>query len=150
MSIYCIIARPNRGTTYKSPLLWLAPYSYVPPVLNVLYLGLDKTGIAEQQTGVIKQKIPFIMIHPNPFRETTAIKYQLTYGMNVQNSIYTVKIFNISGQLTREFSISNNSGYRDIIWDGTDEFGNQVPAGVYFVRLKTAHHSAVQKVIFVK
>lgn len=141
------IGNPVKGN--KVDLVWLAPYSYSPSVLNVLYLGLDKIGITEQQAGVIKQKVPYIMIHPNPFRETTEIKYQLAHEMNVQKSVFKVKIFNISGQLMQEFSVCNNNnlGYKDISWDGTDKYGNQVPDGVYFVKLEGGGAAITEKII---
>jgi len=44
-----------------------------------------------------------------------------------------IKIFNAKGLLIREEKIENIKGkINEVVWDGKDENGNSVSAGVYF------------------
>jgi len=41
------------------------------------------------------------------------------------------------GRQIRSFLIqSQNPGHKELTWDGNDEFGEQVPSGVYLYRIK--------------
>ena len=66
--------------------------------------------------------------YPNPFNPETTIHYQLPF--NIENP--TIEIFNIKGQKVRTFNCQNQM---PIIWDGTDNYQNQVSSGVYFYKL---------------
>jgi len=41
-------------------------------------------------------------------------------------------------------------GYYTALWDGRDDLGRRVPAGVYFVRFETDDYSRTQKAILIK
>ena len=75
--------------------------------------------------------------YPNPFNPVTKIKYSLKYDSKV-----TLMIYNILGQLVKEIVDSfEGKGLKEVLWDGTNEFGNQVSTGVYFYKL-TARQNA--------
>ena len=78
------------------------------------------------------QKIADIKLsnYPNPFNPTTTISYELPN--NIENLV--LEIFNIKGEKVRIFDCQNQM---PIIWDGTDNYRNQVSSGVYLYRLKT-------------
>jgi len=70
--------------------------------------------------------------YPNPFNPETVIRFQLPQESQVELSIY-----NISGQLLRTLvNTQMPAGDWTKTWDGKDEFGNEVPSGVYFYRLR--------------
>ena len=88
--------------------------------------------------------------YPNPFNPTTTINF------NVQvDGIVTLKIYDITGRLVKtlvnnEFrSAGNASGY-DVMWDGTDNFGVGVSAGLYLYNIHTANMSVTKKMIYMK
>jgi hypothetical protein len=68
---------------------------------------------------------------PNPMRHQSRIAYELS-----KNSEIAIKIYNASGQLVR---VAENgvrtAGRHSANWDGRDDLGRQVSAGVYFYRL---------------
>jgi len=37
-------------------------------------------------------------------------------------------------------------GYKSVVWNGRDDFGQEVGAGVYFIRLVAGRQSIVRKV----
>ncbi len=68
--------------------------------------------------------------HPNPFQHETTIAFLLTEtATEVEMMIYTV-----SGRLVRRVTMQGVTGYHEWDWDGSDEDGNQVANGVYYLR----------------
>ncbi len=99
----------------------------------------------------LKSKILNLSISPNPFRNRTTIKFQNpnTKSQNKdvgQDFNLALKIYNASGRLVKSF----NLGSLLLTWDGTDDTGYQLPAGVYFAELKTTGGSIRQKVVMLK
>ncbi|MCK4311700.1 MAG: hypothetical protein KAW88_03080, partial [Candidatus Cloacimonetes bacterium] len=82
--------------------------------------------------------------YPNPFKPSgagrspgTTISYELP--VNVENPV--IEIFNIKGEKIRSLCAFPNpdlsGGTRCVVWDGTDNYQNQVSSGVYLYRLKS-------------
>jgi hypothetical protein len=68
---------------------------------------------------------------PNPTRGTTAVNYALAQAGHVQLGVYDV-----SGRLVRRLvDGEQRAGTETTVWNGTDESGAKLGAGVYFVRL---------------
>lgn len=79
-----------------------------------------------------------IQNYPNPFQpgksgqHTTAIQFQLDRPAQVELSIY-----NLAGQKVRALmSGQKDMGSHQVSWDGTNQAGQALAAGVYFYRLE--------------
>jgi len=84
--------------------------------------------------------------YPNPFNPVTKIKYTLKYDSKV-----TLTIYNILGQLVKEIVDSFESkGLKEVIWNGTNEFGNQVSTGVYFYKLTAGDFVDQKKLVIIR
>jgi hypothetical protein len=84
--------------------------------------------------------------YPNPFNPTTTLKYSLK-----QNSWVTLIIYNILGQEVKKLVDGNEyAGYRSIVWDGTNNYGNQVSSGVYFCKLIAGDFVAQKKLVIIR
>jgi hypothetical protein len=68
--------------------------------------------------------------HPNPFQEETTIAFTLTETA----SRTRIGIYTVSGRLIRTFELQGVTGYIELDWDGTDEDGNPVANGVYYLK----------------
>ena len=83
---------------------------------------------------------------PNPFNPETIIRYELPRESEVK-----LEVFNALGQqvrtLVRQTQVAGTYRTR---WDGRDERGAQVAGGMYFYRLTTAEHQAMQKMVLLK
>ena len=84
-----------------------------------------------------RQLIPDILAirqsYPNPFTNFTTIEYDVPTSQNV-----VIKIFNIKGQTIKTLvNEDKNAGYFTIVWDGTNENGDEVSSGVYFCQMYT-------------
>ncbi len=79
--------------------------------------------------------------YPNPFNPSTTILFSLYNNSNIELTIY-----NIKGQkvkiLINEFLECN---YHTINWNGDDEFGKKVSAGIYFYSLSVNGKTEVIK-----
>ncbi|MBN1780647.1 hypothetical protein JW948_05935 [bacterium] len=89
-------------------------------------------------------QIRFLGNYPNPFKHETTFVYTLTNAA----SEASLKIFTVSGRLIRLFDHYELAApdYHEVIWDGTDDFGNEVANGVYFFELKAKGLNEKQKV----
>jgi len=96
-------------------------------------------------------KIPFageqLVVYPNPCRKITNIKFQIPNEFQNSNtkSQITLKIFDVSGRLVKQFSLPTS-----VEWNGTNSVGNKVPAGIYFVRLEGTGVNNMRKIILLK
>jgi PKD repeat protein len=80
---------------------------------------------------------------PNPFNPGTEISYSLPRGSDV-----TLIIYNVIGQTVRVLVDGyENAGYRQVVWDGTDQSGREAASGVYFYRLSTDGFSQIRKMV---
>ena len=88
--------------------------------------------------------------YPNPFNPTTTINF------NVQvDGIVTLKIYDITGRLVKtlinnEFKSAGNTRGYDVMWDGKDNFGVSVSAGLYLYNLQSADMNVTKKMIYMK
>jgi len=83
--------------------------------------------------------------YPNPFNASTTIRFALPVDGKV-----SLKIYNVAGQLVKEYQQQMNAGYRSITWDGTNASGKVVASGVYFYKLQAADFTKTLKMTLLK
>ena len=84
--------------------------------------------------------------YPNPFTGQTMIPFTVTVKTNVQ-----LEVFDSQGRMVR--TLMTNPlvpGLYGIPWDGNNENGQPLPAGVYLYRLKTDKSSISKRMILVR
>lgn len=83
---------------------------------------------------------------PNPFNPSTTIDFQLP-----EESHVSITIFNTNGQLIRTLVDGRlPAGAHTIQWDGLDERGSHVAAGVYLCRMKAGDFMDTKRMVMVK
>ena len=84
--------------------------------------------------------------YPNPFNPTTTIEYQLPVETKVELNIY-----NLLGQKVRQLvNRRQKAGYYAVRWDGRDEAGREVAAGIYLYRLQAEGFSRTKRLVILK
>jgi hypothetical protein len=74
--------------------------------------------------------------YPNPFNPETKINYSIPVAGNVSMVIY-----NSLGQKIRTlFSGNQDAGWHKITWNGKDDFGKNVPSGIYLARIESGNN----------
>jgi WD40 repeat protein len=86
-----------------------------------------------------------LLIYPNPFRHSTDIGYQITDDRQKCD----LRVYDIAGRLVIDLSEQLSViGYQSsVTWGGADDHGRWLPAGVYFVQVKSDDVFGVQKVV---
>ena len=83
---------------------------------------------------------------PSPFARGTRIEFHLP-----ERSRATVRIYDVAGRLVRTVCDAvGDPGWNQAEWDGTNEGGNHVASGVYFVRLEAGADRALRKVVLLR
>ncbi|MEN8006515.1 MAG: FG-GAP-like repeat-containing protein, partial [Candidatus Krumholzibacteriota bacterium] len=93
--------------------------------------------------------IPFALHHnvPNPFNPLTRITFDLAAPQSVD-----LAVFDVAGRLVRQLLIDapHTAGRHSRMWDGRDNLGRTVSAGVYFYRIAAGPHLATKKMLLLK
>ncbi len=110
-------------------------FSFTPPA----------TGV-EEENNALPDQFALLNNFPNPFNPSTTIIYQLARPAHV-----TLTIWNIRGQKIRTLvEETKPRGTYEVKWDGKDEQGLVVPAGLYFYRLQAGGFSMTRRMILLK
>jgi len=84
--------------------------------------------------------------YPNPFNPTTQINYDLT-----EEGLVTINIYDVLGRKIRTLINNNQSaGYRSTMWDGKNEYGEYVSAGMYIYMIKAGKYLDTKKMLLLK
>jgi len=112
-------------------------------VMKAIY---GQTGISDQPAHDLPKSFALLPNYPNPFNPETYIEYALPADCQV-----TLAIYNILGQKVKTLINEHQSaGIKSVRWDGKDDSGNQVSAGVYFYSIKADNFTQTKKMILLK
>ncbi|MCX6122442.1 MAG: S8 family peptidase [Ignavibacteriales bacterium] len=137
-SIGYFSARDNSGSTRKNPF-------DAPDELFSLNPKNDTSKVVSQTPNGIPSKY-VLRNFPNPFNPSTTLLVDMPNSEEAE-----IAVFNIMGQLIRTlFRGVLQSGTQQYRWNGVDERGMSVAAGMYIARLKTKSNILSTKLILLK
>jgi hypothetical protein len=83
---------------------------------------------------------------PNPFGRATAISYELGNAGSVAFTVHDV-----TGRVVRRLATGPQAaGFHSVVWNGKDDRGRVLPAGVYFCRLQAGATTETQRVTLMR
>jgi hypothetical protein len=115
---------------------------------NVELTGVEVASYEGAVVDAMINRIPVdfaLKNYPNPFNPATTISLSLPV-----ESDWTIEVFNVAGQLVREYSGHSQAGTTSVIWDGTDTNGKSVASGIYFYRANADQFSQTKKMMLMK
>ena len=129
------------GRTFYPP-----SYTYTNVTTNLTDQNFIRRMLAiEYDLTALPIDFTVLPAYPNPFNPTTTIRYGLD-----TDSYVTVDISD-SGQLIstlqNEYQIQ---GWHSVIWNGTNKYGEQAPAGIYLSRITSNHEVKTSKLMLLK
>ena len=136
-SVTCIIyltGTDNDGNTDMSQVI----------VTGLLNDGGQKLELSDASNTPDKFKLN--QNYPNPFNPTTTLGYNLPEEGLVNITVYDM-LGNVINQLVNEVQ---NSGYKSIQWNATNNQGKPVSAGVYIYRIQAGDFVENRKMILLK
>jgi hypothetical protein len=83
--------------------------------------------------------------YPNPFNPTTSFRLSLP-----EESDYSIRIFNVAGQLVKSWDGHESAGVYTITWDGRNNQNTQVASGVYFYTAEANGRTETRKMLMLK
>ncbi|HIB73273.1 MAG TPA: T9SS type A sorting domain-containing protein [Candidatus Marinimicrobia bacterium] len=108
------------------------------------YIGLDLSQI--QNEASMPGSYSLLQNYPNPFNSTTTLRYDLAGHSNVNIIIYDM----LGREVKTLINQTQDAGFKSIQWDGTNDYGKQVSAGVYLYRIQAGEYMQTKKMVFLK
>jgi len=106
------------------------------------YYQLTYTGVEEKGGVRLVKNTGLQAPAPNPFSGRTVLRYSLA-----KSGPASLVIYGITGQKVRTLvSESASEGTHEVAWDGRDDFGKPVGAGVYFARFAAGNVNTTQRI----
>ena len=118
------------------------------------YLDSDVFGEAPLTVGTanvsmqdaVPSEVNLAQNYPNPFNPTTRIDYSV-----VSDGHVTLNVYDITGRLISTLVDGYvDAGYHSVMWDGIDDSGKMVAAGIYFYSLQNETSSMTRKMVYMK
>jgi hypothetical protein len=101
------------------------------------------TWVAEDSSLHAPKLARLLPNRPNPFQSMSELAFEL--DQSVQSSL---AIYDVAGRRVRRvYEGTASAGLHSVIFDGRDDQGRHLPAGVYFVRLDTGRATDVRKIV---
>jgi len=100
---------------------------------ELMYKILEFFGDIVTNTGEnhINRRLS-LTVYPNPIRNQATILFNLDQSEKVAISIYNLNGQRIRNLCDREFA----EGVHKLHWDGTNQYQQKLPAGIYFVKMQ--------------
>ena len=117
-------------------------------------LDEDEFGVSPLTVGTanvsmenaIPTEVNLSQNYPNPFNPTTRIDYSV-----VSDGHMTLNVYDITGRLVSTLVDGYvDSGYHSAMWDGIDNNGKVVAAGIYFYSLQSESSNMTRKMVYMK
>lgn len=103
-------------------------------------------GVSGGPTAAAAPSRFLLSANPNPMRSQTAIRFALPKECDVR-----IEVYNIAGQRVRTLVNSKLSpGYHQVNWNGANESGQKVAAGVYLIRMTAPGWSDIGKLTVIR
>nr|MBC8399923.1 T9SS type A sorting domain-containing protein [Candidatus Neomarinimicrobiota bacterium] len=104
-------------------------------------------GVLSTEDGaMIPTEFALHQNYPNPFNPVTSIQYDLPEASNVQIVIYDL----LGRQVTTLINRFEDPGYKQVIWNATNNQGQPVGAGVYFYKIQAGNFHQTKKMVLLK
>ncbi len=124
------------------PLNWSSSTSHGTPGAK----NSTATGIGNNASSVLPDKMELAQNFPNPFNPATKIRFSL-----IRNGTVKLEIHNILGQLVRTLVNSEmTTGNHFIEWNGKNEAGISVSSGIYIYSLSSGGKQISKSMLLMK
>jgi hypothetical protein len=115
-------------------------------------LGLSQGELDEVKSLIGPEKLPSSLSLyqncPNPLNPSTTIRYSIPDGPGLDTKI---EVYNLRGALVKVLVDKvRGPGEYEVVWNGKDSSGREVPSGVYFYRLRAGGETLVKKMVVLR
>ncbi|MGB2980464.1 MAG: CARDB domain-containing protein, partial [Candidatus Zixiibacteriota bacterium] len=107
------------------------------------------TGVEEPTgpaAGPLPERFYLSANYPNPFNQSTIIKFGLPVAGHVELSIYNIVGRKVVTLLDQDYQAGNHV----VTWNGENADGRSVSSGIYFYRVKSGEFTQIRKMVLLK
>lgn len=116
-----------------------------PLVYQFSFNTADNVGVdPDNQMSIMATGL--IQNYPNPFNPSTTITFSLQENGHVNIEVYNLKGEKVITLINRDYEAGNHS----TSWNGTDKYGNNVPSGIYFYKMRMGTYTSAGKMVLMK
>ena len=109
-------------------------------------LTIDGSKLNISDSDLVPETFVLHANYPNPFNPTTTISYDLPEQAQVTLGIYDL----LGKQIKTLVNQSQDAGNKKALWDGTDNLGRTVSAGVYLYQIQAGEFTHTRKMLYIK
>jgi hypothetical protein len=122
------------------------PGALVEAAVDDFTLTAVRAPVTEAQAHEIRQHNGIVSCSPNPFNPHIAIVLHVDRAVDAE-----LKVFDVAGRLVRTLIDGRvEPGQRSVLFDGSDQRGNPLPSGIYFLRFDTPQVLEVRQIALLK
>ena len=129
-----------------SIIKYLVAISTIFGAADIISITITISDVLSSSSKDIPTKLDFRHAHPNPFNNSVSISFEIPNSKNVNLSIFDMK-----GRNIRQMNLGVlSTGFHKVLWDGKNNFGNELPSGIYMAVLEVGGKINIQKISFIK
>ncbi|MBI3500412.1 MAG: Omp28-related outer membrane protein [Bacteroidetes bacterium] len=114
-------------------------------VLNVNKCRIGQSTLTSVNDNLSANVVEIKQNTPNPFRDITALQFNLNRDENV-----SINVYNTMGQLMNSIADTKlAAGEHTYYWAGDDNEGNRVAPGVYYFTITTSEGKVTKPMVFI-
>jgi len=120
--------------------------------ISIQYTFLDQfknviaQGFMSQKVIAVPDEFALHQNYPNPFNPVTTIQYDIPVETHVNLIVYDI----LGREVRMLLNQTEQPGYKSIRWNGRNNAGQEISAGMYFYRLETTRFVKVHKMVLLK
>ena len=117
-------------------------------LIGIGFIG--STGVEDiQYLYSLPGEYRLLQNYPNPFNPFTEIRYQIVdSGSPVHTNL---AVYNMLGERVRTLVDAFQSpGQYSVIWDAKDEYGMNIPSGIYMYSIKAGEFTQTKRMVYVR
>ena len=110
------------------------------------YSDIVEAAVLSIDEEVVPDSYALYQNYPNPFNPVTTLRYDLP-----ERAFVSIRIFDIKGRIVRTLvQGTHDPGRRVVVWDATNQNGEDVSAGMYMYMIQAGKFSQVRKMLLLK
>ena len=117
--------------------------AYIHNTLVMLPTGED---VSLADVTVMPEKFTIHQNYPNPFNPVTTLRYELPEQTHVNITVYDM----LGRKVRTILNQQQDTGYKSIIWDATNDYGKPVSAGRCLYQIQDGEYISTKKMVLLK
>ena len=140
-----------RGGNYTYPGIFaMSSHRFdTPPFVTTDHMGfrvVAREQLDTKQELLLPETFALHQNYPNPFNPVTTLRYDLP-----ENAMINITIYDMLGREVKTLiNQTQDSGFKSVIWDATNDYGKPVSAGVYLYQIQAGEFVQTKKMVLLK